>query len=99
MLHKSLFLSSNHSFKYRIGRTGRVGNSGKATSFFDPEADGEIRDELIRILKTAEQPIPAFLGDSAGGGATTRDEDNAYGATDIRKPVAIGKPQGEDEDW
>ena len=84
---------------YRIGRTGRVGNSGKATSFYDPETDGEVRDELIRILKTADQPVPAFLGDSTGGGSAVRDEDNAYGATDIRKPVGVGQAQTEDEDW
>lgn len=58
-----------------------------------------MRDELIRILKTAEQPIPAFLGDSSGGGSAVNNEDNAYGATDIRKPVAVGKAQTEDEDW
>lgn len=93
-----MFLSFSNIFvlNSRIGRTGRVGNKGKATSFFDPDADGEIRYELVRILTSAEQPVPAFLGESTG--VATR-EDNAYGGTDVRKPTEMGKPQNEDEDW
>ena len=32
------------------GRTGRVGNLGKATSFIDPEADGDIMPKLVDML-------------------------------------------------
>jgi hypothetical protein len=53
-----------------------------------------LRDDLVRILKTAAQPVPAFLGDSTGG-ALGGDQ---YGATDIRKPVASGAVQVEAED-
>lgn len=38
-------------YVHRIGRTGRLGNAGKAISFFDPESDGPLAPELIRILK------------------------------------------------
>lgn len=38
-------------YVHRIGRTGRLGNAGKAVSFFDPEVDGSLASELIRILK------------------------------------------------
>lgn len=38
-------------YVHRIGRTGRLGNAGKAISFFDPEFDGLLAPELIRILK------------------------------------------------
>lgn len=38
-------------YVHRIGRTGRLGNAGKAISFFDPDCDGPIASELIRILK------------------------------------------------
>lgn len=37
-------------YVHRIGRTGRLGNAGKAISFFDPEEDGRLAPELIRIL-------------------------------------------------
>lgn len=38
-------------YVHRIGRTGRLGNAGKAISFFDSSSDGPIASELIRILK------------------------------------------------
>lgn len=38
-------------YVHRIGRTGRLGNAGKAVSFFDPDVDGSIASELIRILQ------------------------------------------------
>jgi len=41
----------------RIGRTGRLGNKGLATSFFDPEYDGEIASQLSSILKQANQTV------------------------------------------
>jgi len=43
--------STIDEYVHRIGRTGRLGNSGKAISFFDPESDGPLAPELIRILK------------------------------------------------
>lgn len=55
-----------------------------------------MRDDLVRILKTAGQPVPAFLGDSSGG-ALGGDQ---YGGTDVRKPVAAGQVQVEDDgEW
>lgn len=38
-------------YVHRIGRTGRLGNAGKAISFFDPDRDGPIASGLIEILK------------------------------------------------
>lgn len=38
-------------YVHRIGRTGRLGNAGKAVSFFDPETDSPLASELTRILK------------------------------------------------
>ena len=49
----------------RIGRTGRVGNTGRATSFFDLEKDRGIVRDLIRVLSDANQEVPDWL---AGGG-------------------------------
>ena len=37
-------------YVHRIGRTGRCGNIGKATSFFDPEANKDIARPLVKIL-------------------------------------------------
>jgi probable ATP-dependent RNA helicase DDX4 len=38
-------------YVHRIGRTGRVGNRGKATSFYDPEFDGALAKDLLKILQ------------------------------------------------
>ena len=45
---------------HRIGRTGRVGNKGKAISFYN-ENNKQIAGALVRELKKANQKIPDFL--------------------------------------
>jgi len=44
-------------YVHRIGRTGRLGNKGLATSFFDPENDSKIASQLSSILKQANQTV------------------------------------------
>ena len=62
-------------YVHRIGRTGRAGNTGIATAFFNRGNRGVVR-ELIDLLKEANQEVPAFLetvareGGSFGGGRT-----------------------------
>lgn len=82
-------------YVHRIGRTGRVGNKGKATSFFDPTSasDMELAGKLAQILKDASQPVPEFLGEASGNSG------DKFGGTDMRKGVAPGKQQEEEEDW
>lgn len=38
-------------YVHRIGRTGRLGNSGRAVSFYDPENDQAIASSLVDTLK------------------------------------------------
>ena len=45
---------------HRIGRTGRVGNKGKAISFYN-ENNKQIGQALVNELKKAGQKIPEFL--------------------------------------
>jgi probable ATP-dependent RNA helicase DDX4 len=40
-------------YVHRIGRTGRVGNIGKATSFYDPDQDAALAPQLVNILSQA----------------------------------------------
>jgi len=60
-------------YVHRIGRTGRAGNTGISTAFFNRGNRGIVR-ELIDLLKEAHQEIPAFLeniareGSGFGGG-------------------------------
>ena len=42
--------SSIDEYVHRIGRTGRCGNLGKATSFYDPETDRDLVRHLIKKL-------------------------------------------------
>ena len=42
--------SSTDEYVHRIGRTGRCGNKGRATSFFDPSKDGALARSLVTIL-------------------------------------------------
>jgi ATP-dependent RNA helicase DDX3X len=82
-------------YVHRIGRTGRAGNTGIATAFFNRGNRGIVR-ELIDLLKEANQEVPAFLetiaressfgggrgGRSGGGGGRGRGRG---GNTDFRK--------------
>lgn len=81
-------------YVHRIGRTGRVGNRGKSTSFYDPDNDSGLAEALAKILLDAKQPVPEFLGYAGFSSGGT----DSFGGQDIRKDVASIK-QGEDEDW
>lgn len=76
-------------YVHRIGRTGRAGNVGIATAFFNRGNKGVVR-ELIDILKEANQEVPSFLesiqreasfgrgggrGGMRGGGRSTANRD------------------------
>merc|ERR1711913_125540 len=56
-------------YVHRIGRTGRVGNLGKATSFYDSEVDSGLADGLMKLLADAGQTVPDFLAGGGGGDA------------------------------
>lgn len=43
--------SSIDEYVHRIGRTGRLGNAGKAVSFYDSSTDSGLASDLVRILK------------------------------------------------
>lgn len=73
-------------YVHRIGRTGRCGNKGRATSFFDEERDQEMAGPLVKILTGAKQVVPDFLQEmsadgpsAAAGGAGGNDDDDDDG--------------------
>ena len=54
-----------------IGRTGRVGNLGKATSFYDAEQDTDVTGPIVKMLAAAGIAVPDWLaeaGENAGSG-------------------------------
>jgi len=73
-------------YVHRIGRTGRVGNLGKATSFYDPDYDGEISGKLVDLLSKCGVDVPDFM--AGGGGGDGFDDQGGNGDGD-----------DDDEDW
>lgn len=55
-------------YVHRIGRTGRAGNTGISTAFFNRGNRGIVRD-LLELLKEANQEVPSFLETIAREGA------------------------------
>uniref|UniRef100_A0A0N4Z9A9 RNA helicase n=1 Tax=Parastrongyloides trichosuri TaxID=131310 RepID=A0A0N4Z9A9_PARTI len=51
-----------YTFVHRVGRTGRF-HQGKATSFYDPEANKDLRDQYIKALINNGQELPDFFKD------------------------------------
>jgi ATP-dependent RNA helicase DDX3X len=47
-------------YVHRIGRTGRAGNTGISTAFFNRN-NRNIARELVELLREANQEVPAFL--------------------------------------
>lgn len=74
-------------YVHRIGRTGRVGNRGKATSFYDPEVDAPLARDLIRILQQAGQDIPSWLEKDASNAVniSSYTHPGRFGGRDFRK--------------
>ena len=94
-------------YVHRIGRTGRVGNIGKATSFYDMETDLNLAKPLVQILEGADQEVPDFLlkeADKAPG--VTKDFGGTFGnfaSSDIRKnemgTVRHAELEDDEDDW
>ena len=93
-------------YVHRIGRTGRAGNTGLSTAFFNRGNRGVVRD-LLELLKEAHQEVPAFLeniaregagfGGGGGGGRGGRSGGRGRGGTatrDFRKQGGGGMGGG-----
>ncbi|XP_054014174.1 ATP-dependent RNA helicase bel isoform X1 [Hylaeus anthracinus] len=91
-------------YVHRIGRTGRMGNLGLATSFFNSKNHNLVRD-LVSLLNEANQELPSWLdqmcGDvrysgggsrrtGGGGGSTKGGRFSGFGARDYRQQSGSG---------
>uniref|UniRef100_A0A2H8TMV3 Putative ATP-dependent RNA helicase DDX4 n=1 Tax=Melanaphis sacchari TaxID=742174 RepID=A0A2H8TMV3_9HEMI len=76
----------------RIGRTGRLGNQGIATSFFDPDEDHLLIEPIIKTLASANQEIPNWLVKLGREAKYNDDDDDVldhFGGSDIRIVINI----------
>jgi ATP-dependent RNA helicase DDX3X len=92
-------------YVHRIGRTGRAGNTGISTAFFNRGNRGVVRD-LLELLKEANQEVPSFLeaiarensygGRSGGsGGGRPGGRGRGTGANrDVRRPFGSNQQGG-----
>ncbi|KAI9930927.1 DEAD-box ATP-dependent RNA helicase [Aspergillus wentii] len=85
-------------YVHRIGRTGRAGNTGIATAFFNRGNRGVVRD-LIDLLKEAHQEVPSFLESiaregSGYGGRGGRGGGRGRGAAATRDVRRMGGGMG-----
>ena len=85
-------------YVHRIGRTGRAGNVGKATAFFNTSRDRNLIRALLEILEEANQNVPAWLESAKreseyhsggrggrGGRGRGRGGQRSFGASDYRR--------------
>uniref|UniRef100_A0A3Q3VY60 RNA helicase n=1 Tax=Mola mola TaxID=94237 RepID=A0A3Q3VY60_MOLML len=92
--------SDIEEYVHRIGRTGRVGNLGLATSFFN-DKNGNITKDLLDILVEAKQEVPSWLESlayehqhkSSNRGRSKRFA-GGFGARDYRQTAAGGSAGG-----
>lgn len=78
-------------YVHRIGRTGRAGNTGVSTAFFN-RGNKNIVKGLVEILTEANQDVPAFLNDISressgirGGRGGGFSNNRSSGSRDYRK--------------
>merc|ERR1712228_380332 len=61
-------------YVHRIGRTGRMGNLGRATSLFDTDSDADLAGPIVKLLGDAGKTVPDWLeaavGSGGGGGGS-----------------------------
>ncbi|KAJ3122097.1 DEAD-box ATP-dependent RNA helicase [Nowakowskiella sp. JEL0407] len=94
-------------YVHRIGRTGRAGNFGRATAFFNVDKDRAILKDLLEILKEAHQEVPEWLEkcyrDIESGelqsymkrGVGRGRGRGGFGSTDYRKDQGYGDYRGD----
>ena len=61
-------------YTHQIGRTGRIGNVGQATSFYN-DRNSDIADDLAKFLLECDHELPDFLKDYAPPDGVIKWED------------------------
>ncbi|RAL48525.1 unnamed protein product [Cuscuta campestris] len=84
-------------YVHRIGRTGRAGNTGLATAFFN-EANMSLAKPLVDLMQEAKQEAPdwliRFASSSHWGGRSKRYGGGRFGGSDFRRGSSSGNRGG-----
>ncbi|KAJ4896138.1 DEAD-box ATP-dependent RNA helicase 52 [Raphanus sativus] len=85
-------------YVHRIGRTGRAGNSGLATAFFN-DNNTSLAKPLAELMQEANQEVPDWLSRyasraSSGGGKNRRSGGGRFGGRDFRREGGPGGGYG-----
>ncbi len=67
-------------YVHRIGRTGRLGHTGRAISFYEEGQDSALLAPLVGILTEAGQNVPDFFKNGGGDCGVS----NGFSSTDMR---------------
>ncbi|XP_050411929.1 probable ATP-dependent RNA helicase vasa-like [Patella vulgata] len=88
-------------YVHRIGRTGRCGNIGRATSFYSHDSDSALAKSLVRILYEASQGVPSWLESYAASAmeSTGGRIGGRFGGKDIRRNESGGGRGGDSNEW
>ncbi|KAM7365252.1 hypothetical protein PAMP_016196 [Pampus punctatissimus] len=86
-------------YVHRIGRTGRCGNTGRAVSFYDPDADGQLTRSLVTVLSKAQQEVPSWLEESAFSGPATTSFSPPWKNIDSRKGGCTVQTAAHEDEW
>ncbi|VUZ46701.1 unnamed protein product [Hymenolepis diminuta] len=72
--------SDIEEYVHRIGRTGRMGQPGSATSFFC-DRNQNVAHQLVELLREAKQPVPIWLEQrvSNSGNSSLNSNGRRYG--------------------
>ncbi|TID15000.1 hypothetical protein CANINC_004671 [Pichia inconspicua] len=79
-------------YVHRIGRTGRAGNTGVATAFFN-RGNRNISRDLVDLLTEAKQEVPKFLSSisrESGRGGSGSGRGRSSGSRDVRRSGGRG---------
>ncbi|XP_065176921.1 probable ATP-dependent RNA helicase DDX4 [Sycon ciliatum] len=80
--------SEIEDYVHRVGRTGRIGHSGLATSFFTIGKDEGIARSLVKILSESLQEVPDWLETAAAqavGSGIHSGHGSGFGGHDMRE--------------
>ena len=56
--------SNIEEYVHRIGRTGRIGNKGLATAFFQQDRDGHLARSLVKVLADVSGMISRYIAET-----------------------------------